>query len=595
MAVEPATKKRGRGQPAKSIAELKAAGTYRPGRHGPKKKPVSAFVSTTTVVRPIRNITKLCREGIPGYDPWRTEFDCKFYPVLAKRKIRWYETNITHVKGAKAREPFVLEDWQRAIVGNLFGWLRPDGTRRYREALIYVPRKEGKTPLAAGIVNLMLFDDNEPGAEMYLAAAEYQQASLTFAHAVGMVYQNEELSARAQCCNSFSNRSIVLGPETGSSSIKVIGKGAPSKHGFNTHGVVIDELHTQPDSDLVDTLRTSTGARRNPLIVYLTTADYERPGSVCNEIHDHAIKVRDGIVDDYKFLPVIYQAEKDDDWTDEAVWRKANPNLGVSISLDYLRELFQQARETPRLEWAFKRLHLNMRTEQDEGWFSMAEWRACGGDVDPDELAGRSCWAGLDLSATRDITALVLAFPIDGKVKLLPFFWVPAEAARERQRRDRVPYMEWIAQDLLWTTPGNMTDYSFVRRDLNDLAKTYRIEELAVDVMFQGAQLASELGSDGFRVTAHGQGFRSMAAPTIEFERLMLAGLLRHGDDPVLDWMASNVAVERDAAGNMKPSKATSTEKIDGIVSAIMAVGRMAAAAGESGKSAYETRGIDFF
>ncbi len=480
-----------------------------------------------------------------------------------------FEECLTFTAGEWRGRPFVLQPWQRNIVSTLFGWIRPDGTRRYREAFIYVPRKNGKSELAGGLGNYLIFADGEPGAQVYCAAADREQARLVFNAARTMVQAEPEMLSRARV-----HTNAIMYEATGSV-LKVVSAEAYSKHGVNAHGIIIDELHAQPNRELVDVLSTSTGARRQPLIIHITTADFDREGSICNEKHEYACKVRDGVIDDPAFLPVIYEATNDDDWTDPAVWRRVNPNLGVSVSHEYLERECRKAQETPSYENTFKRLHLNIRTQQDVRWLSLEAWDACdSATVDESELEGRTCFAGLDLSATTDLSALVLVFPDgDGSITLLARFWVPMDNAVKRERRDRVPYRTWGRQGFIEMTPGNVIDYDRIRAHITDLSERFDIREIAVD-RWNATQLTTQLQGDGHTVIAFGQGFKDMSAPTKELEKLVISAKLRHGGPPVLRWMASHVSVETDAAGNLKPSKKKSTERIDGLVAAIMAIGR---------------------
>lgn len=522
-----------------------------------------------------------------------------FNMAAARKAVEFFHNDLCHVKGAKAGTPFYLERWQQAIIGNLFGWIRSDGTRRYREAFIFVPRKNGKTPMAAGIILLGLFEDGEPCAEVYGAASEFGQASKVFEHARGMVLRNPRLRDRAKICSGQSDRSIQLTEDF--STYAVVSSKPGSRHGDNTHLYVIDEVHTLPDSELIEVFETSTAARRQPLGVLITTSDYERPGSPCNAKYDYACKVRDGSRDPSKgiqdpaFLPVIYEAARDADWTKESTWKIANPNLGVSVSLDHIRAACKRAQESPASENTFRRLHLNQRTEQAVRWLPMDKWDLCAGEpLNLEDYAGRPCWAGLDLATTRDLTALVLAFPNDdGVIDLLPIFWIPEVTAAERAKRDnRIQYLEWIREGYIRETPGAETDYDIVRRDINALEEMgIQIEQIAADRKFQGAQLVHQLSSDGFETLAFGQGFYDMPAPTKRFEELVLSGKLRHGGNPVLRWHASNASVALDEAGNMKPDRKRSSEKIDGIVAAIMAI-RGIMVREEKKPSVYETRGI---
>jgi phage terminase large subunit-like protein len=539
-----------------------------------KQKVASSTPAKSKVTAAWRKLLSL----IPGYDPFVTAGDAWFDPVLGQKVLDFFGECLRHVEGALAGQPFKLEPWEQAILANLFGWQRIDRlgrqVRRYRETLIYIPRKNGKTPLAAGICNYCLFCDNEPGAQIYSAAAEKEQAALLFRHAKGMIEQEPELDARAIIYRALKSVALKGDP---ASTYKVLSAEANTKHGGNSHLVLIDELHAQPNRDLVDVLLTSMASanRRQPLIVYITTADFARP-SICNEKHDYACKVRDGVIPDPSFLPVIYEATPADDWTVPATWKKVNPNLGVSVSLEYLERECQRARETPAYENTFKRLHLNMKTEQDVRWLGIDKWDACAGAIKVAELGGRPCYAGLDLASTTDLAALVLLFPSDGEpidYDVLPFFWIPTEGARRREHRDRVPYETWARDGLITATEGDVVDYDRIRARINELGQAYHVKEIAID-RWNSTQLATQLAGDGFEIFGFGQGFASMSAPTKELETLILGGRIRHGGHPVLRWNASNVSVETDAAGNVKPSKKKSTEKIDGIVALIMALGR---------------------
>ena len=510
---------------------------------------------------------------IPGYDPYRDAGDCTFDEKAGQKAIDFFHECITHVKGDLAKQPFILEPWEQAIIANIFGWKRPNGKRRYRKVFIFVPRKNGKTALIAGIVNYVMFCDGEPGAEIYSAAAEAEQAKLVFQQVCGMIHNDEQsaepvLSSR---CRIYQH-SVYC--EDTMTAYKPISADAGTKHGYNAHLVVMDETHAQPNRDLSDVLKTSQGSRSQPLYIDITTSDFEREGSICNEKHDYAGKVRDGIIDDPYFLPVIYEASKDDDWKDPEVWKKANPNFGISLTEEYIQAACKEAIDSPTFENTFKRLHLNIRTEQDVRWLQMEKWDACGDEIDIEELAGRACYAGLDMSSTTDLTALTLLFPDgDGKITVLPFFWVPNITGHKKERQDGVPYLTWEKQKYVIMTSGDSVDYHAVRAKINALAEIYNIREIAVDRCFAHEIITDLQDQDGFNVVKFGQGYLSMNAPTKELERLVLSGDLNHGGNPVLRWMASNVTVEIDAAENYKPSKKKSTQRIDGIVSTIMALG----------------------
>ena len=534
----------------------------------------------------IPDLDAICRTGIPGYDPWRDTGGAEFVEAAALHAVAFFHEQLSHVKGSRARQPFILERFQAAIVGNLFGWINPDGLRRYRESLIYLPRRNGKTTLAAGLVLFMLFEDDEFGAEVYGAASEYKQASLLFAQAAGMVKMNPALLSRCKVYDGQA-KSIQLHDEEGSGTYRVISSKDDAAHGFNVHCAVIDELHVQPDDRLVETLQTGTGSRDQPMIIAITTADHMRE-SVCNRKYDHACRVRDGILDDPRFLPVLYECPLDTDWKTPEAYLIANPNLGVSVKEDYLDRELERALGSTAYEAHYRRLHLCQRTETDVVWLDMVKWDQCSTPLDLDALKGQRCFAGLDVAATVDTTALVLYFPDCGAV--LPFVWIPEDTAREKERVDRVPYRAWQKDGYIEFTPGNACDQGFIRKKINELAELYEIVSLGVDD-YNAGKLLIELEGDGVRVFKFRQNFSSMTAPTKELEKLVLGCKIHHGGHPVLRWQASNVVVSIDALENLRPDKKKSAQKIDAIVSLIMAIGRAQCEEKATG-SAYDDHGV---
>lgn len=529
-------------------------------------------------------LEQVCRTEIPGYDPWATALPGhRFEVALARRAIGFFHDMLVFVEGERAGEPFDLEPWQAAIVGNLFGWIdATTGHRRYREAFVFVARKNGKSSWAAGICLYLLLCDGEPGGQVYSAAADQQQSALIFRHAMQMVAHRKDLLARTRVYRAFKSIEV---PETGSI-FRALTADANTKHGLSVHGAVVDELHAHPTRDLVDVLQTATGARRQPLTVHITTSDYERI-SICNEKYEYAKKVRERTIEDPSFLPVVYEAQPTDDWTDPAVWRKANPNLGVSVKQEYLERECARAKESPAYLNTFLRLHLNIRTNADVAAFDMRQWDACRGDHRFHELAaqleGQECYAGLDLASTEDLTALVLVFPDAGNA-VLPYFWCPKEGAVVREKRHRVPYLGWARDGFMNLTDGNATDFDHVEKKAIELAKRYRILSLGFD-RFGAAQVVNHLKDAGLDVVLFGQGFVSMNGPSKYLDILVRSGDLRHGGHPVLSWMASNLMWEKDAADNWKPSKKKSREKIDGLTALIMALGMGMALSGGQGPS----------
>ena len=482
--------------------------------------------------------------------------------------VKFWRSCLTHVKGPLAGKPFIPDEWQvRDIIRPLFGTHRPDGLRQYRTAYVEISRKNGKSTIAAAIALYLLLADQEQGAEVISAAADREQASIVFDIARGMVSNSPLLQSR---CKIYRKEIVV--PST-NSRYRSISADAYTKHGLNCHGIIFDEVHAQPDRELWDVLTTSTGARLQPLTFAITTAGYDRD-SLCWELHEYATRVRDGVVIDPTFLPVLYGAAESDDWKAESTWRKANPGYGISVTREYFAQAAAEAQAVPAREQTFRRLHLCQWTESVTRWLSVDRWDSCRGDYGPDDLLGCPCYAGLDLASTTDLAALSLVFPgEDGVSRLLTYFWAPQEAERRRERENRVRIAEWARAGHIELTPGDVIDYERIRVKLNELGERYQIKEVAID-RWNATHLVTLLQGDGFNVIAFGQGYTSMTAPTKELESLVLSSRLQHDGNPVLRWNVANAVVEQDAAGNVKPSKRRSSEKIDGVVATVMALGR---------------------
>lgn len=501
----------------------------------------------------------------------------------AEHAVSFFEEYLRHSKGEWAGQPLILEPWQRdEIIRPLFGWKRKDGTRRYRTCWVEVPRKNGKSTLAGGIALYLLRADREPGSEVYSAAADKEQAGIVFRAAASMVESSPELSKRLK-----PYRRVIVDPKDSTKFYKILSADAFRQHGLNAHGVIFDEVHAQPTRDLWDVLTTATGSRRQPLTFAITTAGTDQE-SICWELHEYARQVKEGIIVDESLLVVMYGADPEEDWTDEAVWAKANPNLGVSIKLDYLREHCEKAKRLPSYENTFRRLHLNQWTSQLTRWIPMREWDLCIGEVSAADLEGWECYAGLDLSSTTDVTALVLVFRKGKKVKVLPYFWIPEENVTEKAKLGSVKYDVWVKQGHIFTTEGNAIDHDAVILKIKELMKVYNIKELAFD-RWGAAQIVTGLQKLGIEVVQFGQGYASMSAPSKMLETLVLSHDLEHGGHPVLRWMADNVVARQDPAGNLKPDKEKSKKKIDGVVALIMAIGRAFA---QDAGSVYAERGF---
>lgn len=497
-----------------------------------------------------------------------------WYDAAAAQTALDFFALLRHSKGKWAGRPFALQPWQQFAVGSLFGWRRADGTRRFRVGHVEVARKNGKTTLAAGLGLLLLVLDGEPGAEVYAVATKRDQARITHEESVRMVRASRALSKRVAVSR------VNLSVAATQSKYEPLTSEGDSLDGLNVHGAVCDELHAWKDRLLWDVLETATGARNQPLFLVTTTAGTSRTGIWWErrEIALRAVRARgpeDAGWDDSVF-GLIYTLDEGDDWTDEAVWAKGNPSLGVTVRLEELREKCRQAQESPGKQNPFKRLRLNVPTEQADRWIDLAVWDEGAEPVAAEALRGRPCYGGLDLGRVRDLSALALLFPPleEGeRWQLLLWLWCPEEDIALRSRRDRVPYDVWVREGLIEATPGNFTDFAAIARRVLELAGEYDVREIAYDRTFAG-ELVQTLTDEGIAMVEFGQGFLSMAGPTGELDRLLTGRQLRHGGHPVLRWMAGNVAVRQDPAGNLKPDRQRSGEKIDGVVALVMALGR---------------------
>jgi phage terminase large subunit-like protein len=490
--------------------------------------------------------------------------------LQARRAIRLID-NLTHTKGAFAGQPFRLRPWQRRILERLFR-TGPDGRRVYRQCLLMLPRKNGKTELAAALALYFLLFDGEMGAEVYSAAADRDQAALVFHVAAQMIRNDQELLAQ---CEIIDSQKRIVHRASGSF-YRAISAEASSKHGFNASAVIYDELHAAPNRELWDVLTTSQGARDHPLMLAISTAGYDRH-SILWEQYTHAKKIQETPTLDPSFLPMIYEAPIDADWTDERVWQAANPALGDFRSLEEMRIACARAKEIPAQENTFRRLYLNQWTEQASRWISLAAWDACQDPAfDRARLRGRRCYVGMDLSATTDLTAIVAVFPDDvGRgFDVLAQFFVPGDDLGARGRRDHVPYEQWAREGWLVATPGNSIDYDYVRLTLRGWGTEFDVREIAFD-KWNAIELVERLRKeDGFACVLLEQTFGALSGPTKSLETAVLSKALRHNGHPVLRWNMSNIAIEQDAMGNLKISKRVSTGKVDGASALVDAIHR---------------------
>lgn len=516
--------------------------------------------------------------------------DNKFYynENLANRAVAFINS-LKHTKGEWYGKNFELLDWQDKIVRDLFGTIKENGYRRYNTAYIEVPKKMGKSELGASIALYLTCGDGEHGAEVYGCASDKQQASIIFNVACDMIRQCPALMKRCKIIES--RKRIVYLPLN--SFYQVLSSESYTKHGLNVHGVIFDELHAQPNRALYDVMLYGSGdARKQPLYFLITTAGTDR-NSICWEVHQKAKDILEGRKFDPTFYPCIYGIEDGDDWTDEKVWYKANPSLGVTVDIEKLRNAFNNAKDNIAEENLFRQLRLNQWVKQSVRWMPLEKWDRCAFPVDFERLKGRECYAGLDLSSTTDITAFVLVFPPEDetdKYQVVPFFWIPEETISLRVRRDHVPYDIWERKGFVKTTEGNVIHYGFIEQFIEELSKDYHIMEIAFD-RWGATQMVQDLEDMGLTVVPFGQGFKDMSPPTKELMKLVLEERIAHSGNEVLRWMMDNVYVRTDPAGNIKMDKEKSTERIDGAVALVMALDRAIRHSGTS-PSVYNERGL---
>lgn len=543
---------------------------------------------------------------LPKYDPFAYDpekYNFYFDEAKARAMVMFIETYCTHVEGKLAGQPYILEPHEKAIIYLLFGMYRGgDHTRRYRKLFYLVPRKNSKTTFIACLIIAILALDPEPGAQNYCAAADAEQAGLLFRLVKLMIAANGDLQETLKPWQRVIERINQDNPsQPGDAFLKVLSSTADTKHGQNCQTVILDELHVV-DEELVDVLVTGQANREQPLVIEMSTAAPEGE-NICNEEQDYAEDVLKGTVDDPYLLPVIYKAEKDDDWRDPAVWAKANPNLGKSVKLEYIQEACKKAERNPRFENKFRLLHLNQRVESLNRWIPLHVWDPCarrpGEPASPREwrammrerFKGQGGWAGFDIGSVSDLTAFVVLFKqtatIDDKsvdlIYQLPWFWIP-EHGKWRESKYRQSYEGWINEGFITLTSGNVADHEEIEAGVVDICKTYRVKAVSVDTGHQAAGLCQKLSQHhGIEMFDCNQGYSHMWQPSLEFERLVTGGYVVHGANPVMRWMAGNVTIKYSAVGNqfkpVKPEKERGRyeQKIDGISATIMAIRQFAA------------------
>ena len=547
-----------------------------------KTDPVTQFAEDVTSGKVV--VCKYVRQACERHlrDLERKEFD---WDLNAVKIAIGFSRLLRHYKGEFAGQLFEPQPWQQFLKGSIFGWKRKDGRRRFRWAYLEVPRKNGKTFSAADIGLHGLFADREPGAEIYSIATKRDQARIVWEDAKMMAARSPSLDRRSRAYTA----SLVV-PSTASRFVP-LAKDTKTMDGLNPHFAIGDEVHAWGDDYLFRQMNDAMGARRQPFFLMITTAGSNLRG-ICYRLREHVVAILSGneggeYIDD-EFFGMIYTVDDGDDWRDRDIWFKANPNLGIAKSVQYMESQVKLAQQIPSEEFAVKNKQFNIWTETDTKWLDMDRWDKCAGKIDLRRLKGKPCHLGVDLSSVQDPTAIVALFPPGPYPEwvILPRIYLPEDRLALREREDRVPYPFWQKQSYLLTTPGDVIDLEFIKRDILQMAADYQVIDVGFDP-WKAIEIATYLEGEGFDMVQMRQGHATLGAPTLELEKLVLQTKLRHAGHPVLRWMASNTAVIRDSNDNIRPDKKASRKRIDGIVATIMALGRALTRQDTGSPSAY--------
>jgi phage terminase large subunit-like protein len=548
--------------------------------------------------RTIGKLERLCYErhardlalaNAPGGHPRGFHFD----PVEAERPIQFIEHFCRHHKGEWAGRPLLLEEWQKAIVRTVFGWLRTDGTRRFRKVWIEVARKNGKTELAAGLALYLLIADGEPGAEVYTTATKKEQALICHVAAREMIRASPDLAKLIKPPRAQHANLVYDGTR---SKMQILASDFGTLDGLNPSGDIRDEVHAWVDEQLASVLDTATGARRQPLTLEVTTAGTYDPTGVGWQHHAYAVQVLEGTIEDDRQFAFIAAIDDGDDWRDPKVWEKANPNLGVSVKRDYIAEQVKEAEQNPSKLNDVLRLHFNRWTQQVERWLSLERWvESEADDFAEQELEGLPCVGGLDLAEKIDLCAFVLVFQRGDRLDMTARFWLPEAQVEIQARKNRQFLREWVQQGWLIATPGEVVDHAFIRREINQLRERFAFTEIGFDAR-SATQIAAQLGEqDGLTMVDVRQGTLSLSEPSKWLEASIVERKARAtgapgGPNPVMRWMVGNATKRTDANLGIAPDKKRSKDKIDGISAAVTALQRMTKDAGTV--DVYATRGF---
>ena len=531
----------------------------------------------------------------------KNDYPYHFDTNSAKRAIDFIQM-LEHTKGDFANRALhddiriKLEAWQQFIIWVVEGWRNKDGYRRFTRAYIEVARKNGKTTLAAALANYHFFADNprEVGPEIYFAATKQQQAALAWDEAERQIQRNKVLKTLSRI---YRSKKYIVIPNT-AAVMRPLGRDSKTEDGLNPSFAIVDEYHAHPDAGLIDVIESGTGARKQPLVVIITTAGTNYIGP-CMEEHEHLKKMLEGAIPPINnFFGIIYTLDDGDDWKDQNTWIKANPNLNVSVEKERLAEQITLATSSNIKITNVKTKRLNIWCKSILNWIGFDAWKKCNIEYTEDDLLGRECYGGMDLSSTQDITAVCLSFPpvCEGEpYKHIYRFYIPEDLVQEKEELDKVPYRQWIEQGLIIATTGNVIHHDFIEDDIRQLASLYNIIEFCFDP-YNAQQVVNHLTDDGLIMIPIQQSWRMMPPLCKEFERLVLSGELAHNNNPIMYWMISCTELKSDRQGNfmlMKPRRNSSGKRIDGIVANVMALGRAALQMSVK-KSVYEDKGVMF-
>jgi phage terminase large subunit-like protein len=507
--------------------------------------------------------------------------DLEFDELEANRVVNFFELFLCHWEGVWAGKPIILEDWQKFIIQQVFAW-KKNGKKRIRSVYVQIARKNAKTTLAAGIALYHLIADSENAPQIYVGANNEDQAKICTNTAGRILEESGKLRTYIRngqvSLFSYKDKVNTITFKKRNGSISAMSRDAKTKDGFNPSLGIIDEYHEAKDDKLLNVIESGQGARHEPLLFVITTAGFNKSGPCYSKLRDVSTKILDGVIEDDSHLAFVYEADEGDDWKDESTWVKSNPNLGVSVSVEYLRSRLTKAiNEGGSKEVDFRTKNLNEWCDAEKVWIQDSIWIANSYQLSPSDLKNAVCYGGLDCAKSVDLNAFVLIFPefteIKGKLitPILPFFWVPE--SKIQSNSDRVDYKKWEKEGYIIKTEGNIADYNKIEYDILKAIDIYDFKGLDYDHAYAG-NVASNLANQGIECAPLRQGHLSLTGPTNELERMATGQLFEHFNNPVMRWMIGNVTLKTDAAGNIKPDKEKSTNKIDGVAAMVNAIAR---------------------